>query len=66
MGWYVAKLLTDPISSNHIGEYLDDYSDFAFELKVLNKLVEMGFACEHGAVYEDPFTRAGRTRLTNG
>ena len=56
----MAKLLTDPISMNHIGEYLADCSDFAFELKVLNKLVEMGFECEHGGVYEDPVTKKAR------
>jgi hypothetical protein len=56
----MAKLLTDPISKNHIQEYLDEYSDFAFELKVLKKLGEMGFACEHGAVYEDPVTKKAR------
>ncbi len=56
----MAKLNLDPIEKTDIVEYLDEYSDFSFELKVLNLLCEMGFSCEHSGIYEDPITKKTR------
>jgi hypothetical protein len=52
----MSKLLTDPISQSDIEEYLKDYSDFSFELNVLNELQNLGLMCQHGGTYNDPLT----------
>jgi len=46
-----------PITKSDIEEYLTTSSDFAFEIKVLNKFSQMGFKCEHSGIYEDPITK---------
>ncbi|MDM8541087.1 hypothetical protein QUF90_08360 [Desulfococcaceae bacterium HSG9] len=56
----MAKLYQEPIKKHDIEEYLDQYSDFSFELKVLNLLNQMGFECEHSGIYEDPITKKTR------
>lgn len=56
----MAKLNIDPITKNDISEYLEKYSDFYFEIKVLEKLTSLGFSCEHAGTYEDPITKKTR------
>ena len=56
----MAKLQEQPIAKDDIVEYLNCFSDFAFEIAVLRQLVSLGFICEHAGTYEDPVTQ--RTR----
>jgi hypothetical protein len=53
----MAKLRTEPISQKDVAEFIKCQSDFAFELHVLNALVNRGFTCEHGGTYTDPSTQ---------
>lgn len=48
------------ITVDDIKEYLDKYSDFTFEMKVLKTLKSKGFECAHSGTYEDPITRKRR------
>jgi hypothetical protein len=52
----MAKLKSDSIKASDLIEYLDNCSDFTFEIKTLNELINLGFTCEHGGTYEDPAT----------
>ncbi len=56
----MAKLSKEPIGEKQLTEFLDEYSDFSFELRVLNKLHELSFACEHGGSYHDSVTEKPR------
>jgi hypothetical protein len=56
----MAKLGTKEISVTDIEEYLAKESDFAFELKVLDKLTNLGYSCQHSGLYEDPVTNKTR------
>ena len=56
----MAKLKPDKILAPDLMEYLDSYSDFSFELAVLNMLRASGIDCEHGGYYEDPVTKKSR------
>lgn len=56
----MAKLKEVPIGQADIQEYLDAYSDFTFEIKVLNSLTRLGFDCRHSSVYTDPITQKMR------
>lgn len=56
----MANLLDNPITVSDLEEYLNGYSDFSFEIQVLNKFLELGFNCEHGGVYDDPVTDKSR------
>lgn len=52
----MAKLRADPISQADLIEFLDDFSDFGFEVRVLRELIERDFKCQHGGTYVDPAT----------
>ncbi len=54
--WVAAmpKLRADPISEADLVGFLDDCSDFGFEIRVHRELVRRGFASQHGGTYEDP------------
>lgn len=52
----MAKLRTDPIAAVDIREFVEEHSDFAFELSVYNQLTKLGFTCDHGGTYTDPLT----------
>jgi hypothetical protein len=54
------KLKSDQITLTDLEEYLNLYSDFAFELRVLQMLRHLGLSCEHGGLYEDPVTKKSR------
>jgi hypothetical protein len=49
----MAKYKTVPITQADLIEFLNDQSDFSFEIKVLQALIESGFSCEHGGTYND-------------
>jgi hypothetical protein len=53
------------IDKSDIKKYLNNYSDFSFEIKVLEKLGSLGFNCQHSGLYEDPVTKktVRKTRL---
>lgn len=50
----MAKLKSNDIGVSDLQEYLDQESDFAFELKVLEKMTSLGFQADHGGTYKDP------------
>lgn len=54
------KLKKDPIGIDALEEYLNEASDFSFELRILKKLTEMGISCDHGGQYRDPDTKKYR------
>tara|TARA_R110002095_G_scaffold51046_1_gene44680 strand:- start:1790 stop:2686 length:897 start_codon:yes stop_codon:yes gene_type:complete len=56
----MAKLKTDSIAQADLIDFLDNHSDFSFELQVLNTLMDNGFSCEHGGSYEDKATKKAR------
>lgn len=56
----MAKLKKVEIVGTDLSEYLNDHSDFAFELLVLKTLTEHGFTCEHSGSYDDPATEKPR------
>jgi hypothetical protein len=56
----VKQLKTDPIAQVDIEEYLADYADFSFELRVLKALTDLKLKCQHGGTYEDPITKKNR------
>jgi hypothetical protein len=55
-----SKLKSDAIKQSDIEEYLNDYSDFSFELRVLKELTDLKLECQHGGTYEDPVTGKSR------
>ncbi len=48
------------LSVDEIQMFLDNYSDFAFEVSVLNRLRNAGFDCLHSGTYEDPLKQKVR------
>jgi hypothetical protein len=54
------KLKNEAITKVDIDEYLENYSDFSFEIKVLKKFISAGFSCQHAGTYEDPVTSKTR------
>ena len=56
----VAKLKNDPIGSTDLIEFLDTWSDFAFELACVERMSRLGFVCQHGGSYVDPVTKKAR------
>jgi len=56
----MAKIKQENITAKDIIEYLEEYSDFSFEIKVLNKFSNLGFKCIHSGNYIDPLTNKYR------
>jgi hypothetical protein len=56
----MAKLRQIPITQADVIEFVEGQSDFGFEIRVLDLLTNEGFHCEHGGVYDDPFTKIPR------
>lgn len=56
----MAKLKNDPIGKADLIEYLNTASDFAFELRCLERLTSLGFQCQHSGSYTDPVTKKTR------
>jgi hypothetical protein len=55
----MAKLLSDPITTDDLSKYLDT-SDFQLELDVFNSFVSHGIRPSHGGTYTDPVTSKDR------
>ncbi|SNB45699.1 hypothetical protein [Geobacter sp. DSM 9736] len=49
-----------PLTREEVQQYLESYSDFSFEVKVLSTLTAQGFDCSHSRVYSDPITAKTR------
>ena len=56
----MAKLSHAPITQADLIDFLDTESDFAFELRTLECLSDLGFRCSHGGSYDDPVTHKPR------
>lgn len=56
----MSKLPHDPITTTDIEEYLANYADFTFELRVLKELTDLNLQCQHGGTYDDPVTGKSR------
>src|SRR5581483_9086534 len=56
----MAKLKAYPIIQADLIEFLNDQSDFAFEVQILHALINREFSCEHGGTYVDPATEKPR------
>jgi hypothetical protein len=56
----MVKLKPDPITVSDLIEYLENHSDFSFEIETLRALIKLGFTCEHGGTYKDPATQIPR------
>lgn len=56
----MSRLLSDEIIQADIEEYLYDYADFSFELRVLKELNDLGLNCKHSGTYDDPLTGKSR------
>lgn len=56
----MAKLKPDAIGQTDLVDFLDNQSDFSFEIQVLRALIEKGFSCEHGGSYTDRATKKAR------
>lgn len=57
----MAKVINEePITQEEVQQYLENYSDFSFEVKTLALLSGSGFSCSHSGTYIDPNT--GKTR----
>ncbi len=52
----MAKLKDDPITAQDLADFVNHDSDFAFEMRVLKQLRELGFECSHSGTYRDPVT----------
>src|SRR5581483_4352389 len=56
VGITMAKLRDDPITADDLQAFIDSKADFAFEMRVLRRFEQLGYACEHGGTYRDPVT----------
>src|SRR5439155_5658078 len=56
----MAQSKDQQIGAKELIEYLDTKSDFAFELRCLERLNQMGFSYHHGGSYVDPVTKKPR------
>lgn len=54
------KLQDVNISKAELIDFLDNSSDFAFELRCLKRLNDIGYSCRHGGSYTDPVTKKTR------
>ena len=56
----MAKLKDVQIGQADLIEYLNTSSEFAFELRCLERLTNLGLQCQHGGSYTDPVTKKTR------
>src|SRR3989337_2844914 len=54
------RLKDDPITAQDFVDFVNHDSDFAFEMRVLAQLRELGFECSHSGTYRDPVTEKFR------
>lgn len=50
------QLKDDPVTASDIEEFVENSTDFGFELRVMSELISMEINCEHGGTYRDPVT----------
>jgi hypothetical protein len=50
----MAKPKRDPITDKDLADFVDNDSDFAFEMQVVAQLRSIGFECSHSGTYQDP------------
>jgi len=50
----MAKYSPSPISDKDLKEFVENDSDFSFEMKVLAELRGLEFECSHSGTYQDP------------
>jgi len=50
----MAKLKKDPIAEADLQHFVNNDSDFSFEMEVLHRLRELEFGCSHAGTYQDP------------
>jgi hypothetical protein len=48
------------IELKDVEEFIETQSDFLFELRVLDRLRDLSFTCEHSGTYEDPVSKKVR------
>jgi hypothetical protein len=51
-----SKLKNTAITANDLTDFVANNSDFDFEMRVLEKLRSLNFACEYSGTYQDPVT----------
>jgi hypothetical protein len=56
----MGKLHPDSITQSDIEDYLNNYADFSFELRVLKEFLDLGLQCSHSGTYDDPITGKSR------
>lgn len=56
----LSQLSQEPLTQSDVKKFLENYSDFSFELKVLQTFTNLGFDCTHSGLYEDPVTHKSR------
>jgi hypothetical protein len=56
----MSKPKNQVIERAHLEAYRSTRSEFAFEMKVLSRLSQLGFSCEHSGTYSDPVTEKVR------
>lgn len=54
------QLKQTPISGADLIEFLNNQSDFSFEIQTLRSLNDRGFLCQHGGTFDDPTTKKPR------
>jgi hypothetical protein len=52
----MAKPKNDAITEHDLVTFVENVSDFGFEMRVLRELQNLMFECAHGGTYEDPIT----------
>ncbi|MEQ8851715.1 hypothetical protein [Gimesia sp.] len=56
----MVKLNDDPIQADDIKDFVNNTSDFGFELNILSKLTSLNIECQHSGSYSDPVTNKPR------
>jgi hypothetical protein len=56
----MTRLKGIPIGASDLEQFVHEKSDFAFEMRVVWALRELGFDCAHGGTYRDPVTQKVR------
>ena len=52
----MAQLNKNPIGAAELTQFVNERSDFAFEMEVLARLRGAEFVCSHSGTYRDPVT----------
>ena len=52
----MAKIQPDSITAHDLETFVNEQSDFTFEMQVLAQAWQLGFRCSHAGTYRDPVT----------